>query len=298
MACVVDHHTLTVNDSETTAIVTKEPAELPPLPQNHHYYQPEHLQEKNEEGEEEEAAKEKTRYTGRNVFTFSHASIHPNAAAARAFLDAHIPQPRTDMDTQRANVQQHHLERLHAFVERSELRNVLGDAERVVGLKSLVRLAAETDLHHAGRCQYPPDVQQFMRRTWQALLLQVDAHFAAAPPTADRSREALENISGLGVWFTGNMSLPLRRHAVRIPAPDGTMQDAIAIGIAAFTYSSYVMEARRQAQTATLAELDRLSKRLNVKLCFLPPLVLPEEAPRDLQEATLTDNIDASQNEM
>ncbi|KAH9600528.1 hypothetical protein LSM04_005305 [Trypanosoma melophagium] len=294
MACVVEHHTSVVETSETIASVMKEPAELPPLPQNHHphNHQPlEHLQK------EETSEKRRYTYTGRNVFTFSHASIHPNAAAARAFLDAHAPPPRPDMESQRASVQQHHLERLHAFIELNERRSAMGDEDRVVGLKCLVRLAAETDLRHARRCQYPLDVQQFMHRTWQALLLQVHAHFDAVPTIADRIREALENISGLGVWFTGNMSLPLRRHAVRIPAADGTMHDAIAIGIAAFTYSSYVMEARRQAQAATLAELERLSRRLNVKLCFLPPLLLPEEAPQGTREATLTCNNGASQNE-
>ncbi|PWU83987.1 hypothetical protein C3747_802g5 [Trypanosoma cruzi] len=88
---------------------------------------------------------------------------------------------------------------------------------------------------------------------------------------AFRCRGALENVSALGVWFVGAMSIPFRRYAVRIPTEDGTLQEFVVIGLASFTYSSYVMDDRRLAQEATLAELERLSKTLSVNLLFLPP---------------------------
>ncbi|KEG06770.1 hypothetical protein DQ04_12321000 [Trypanosoma grayi] len=225
--------------------------------------------------------------TSRNVFTVSHASAHPDAASATAFLDKHAPQLRDDMDCQRIAIQNHNLAKLREFVEKSEMKSTVGEKERVVALKCLVRRAAENDIQYAHKCNYPLVVVQFMRRTWQVLLRQVQEHLSeahsedsqdAVPLLEQRHREAIENISALGLWFVGDMSIPFRRYSLQMTAADGTLQNVIAVGLVSFSYSSYVMDSRRRAQEATLAELERLSKRLGVKLHFLPSLVLPEEA--------------------
>ncbi|EKF26004.1 hypothetical protein MOQ_010323 [Trypanosoma cruzi marinkellei] len=250
-----------------------------------------------------EAPIPKTSPRCRNTFRVSHASKHPDAAAARAFLDKYIPQQRADMDVQRNAVRQHQQARIREFVEASERRNAMSAREKVIGIKCLMHLAAQKSLQHAKMMNHHPIFIHSVRHTWQTLLLQLKEYLndngsgeiqeeeeEEKAQLAFRSRGALENISALGVWFVGAMSIPFRRYAVRIPTEDGTLQDFVVIGLASFTYSSYVMDDRRLAQEATLAELERLSKRLGVKLLFLPPLLLPEEPPRDNTDSTPTKN--------
>ncbi|RNF00409.1 hypothetical protein TraAM80_07602 [Trypanosoma rangeli] len=235
----------------------------------------------------------------RNTFSVSHASKHPCAAVAKCFLDERIPQQREDMDAQRSAIRQHQQAKRREITEASERRNAVGTSETVIGLKCLMRHAAEHSIRHAHVLQYHPTVISFMRQTWQWLLQQVQTYLSgpdtseiaeAEAQLADRCREALENISALGVWFSGAMSIPFRRYSVCAPAKDGTLQDFVLVGLASFTYSSHVMDDRRLAQEATLAELERLSKRLGVSLLFLPPLVLPEEPLRENCGCTHTED--------
>ncbi|KAF5219035.1 hypothetical protein TcYC6_0092240 [Trypanosoma cruzi] len=236
----------------------------------------------------------------RNTFCVSHASKHPDAATARAFLDKYIPQQRTDMDVQRDAVRQHQQARFREIVEASERKNAMSVREKVIGVKCLMHLAAQKSLQHAKMMNHHPIVIHSVRHTWRTLLLQLKEYLndngfgeiqeEEEAQLAFRCRGALENVSALGVWFVGAMSIPFRRYAVRIPTEDGTLQDFVVIGLASFTYSSYVMDDRRLAQEATLAELERLSKRLSVNLLFLPPLLLPEEPLRDNTDFTQTKN--------
>ncbi|KAF5214586.1 hypothetical protein ECC02_012800 [Trypanosoma cruzi] len=236
----------------------------------------------------------------RNTFCVSHASKHPDAATARAFLDKYIPQQQTDMDVQRDAVRQHQKARFREIVEASERKNAMSAREKVIGVKCLMHLAAQKSLQHAKIMNHHPIVIHSVRHTSRKLFLQMKEHLndngfgeiqeEEEAQLAFRCRGAFENVFALGVWFVGAMSIPFRRYAVRIPTEDGTLQDFVVIGLASFTYSSYVMDDRRLAQEATLAELERLSKRLSVNLLFLPPLLLPEEPLRDNTDFTQTKN--------
>ncbi|RNC36120.1 hypothetical protein TcCL_Unassigned00936 [Trypanosoma cruzi] len=236
----------------------------------------------------------------RNTFCVSHASKHPDAATARAFLDKYIPQQRTDMDVQRDAVRQHQQARFREIVEASERKNAMSAREKVIGVKCLMHLAAQKSLQHAKMMNHHPIVIHSVRHTWRTLLLQLKEYLndngfgeiqeEEEAQLAFRCRGAFENVSALGGWFVGAMSIPFRRYAVRIPTEDGLLQHFVVIGLASFTYSSYVMDDRRLAQEATLAELERPSKRLSVNLLFLPPLLLPEEPLRDNTDFTQTKN--------
>ncbi|ESL09451.1 hypothetical protein TRSC58_02826 [Trypanosoma rangeli SC58] len=241
----------------------------------------------------------------KNTFSVSHASKHPCAAVAKDFLDERIPQRRVDMDAQRSAVHQHQQAKRREITEAAERRNAMGTSEKVIGLKCLMRHAAQHSIRHAHVLQYHPTVVGFMRQTWQWLLQQMQTYLSGPDTSeiaggethlADRCREALENISALGVWFSGAMSIPFRRYSVCAPTKDGTLQDFVLVGLASFTYSSHVMDDRRLAQEATLAELERLSKRLGVNLLFLPPLVLPEEPLRENCGYSHTEEDSAAQN--
>lgn len=223
---------------------------------------------------------------GRNTFTVCHVSQHPDAAVAREFLDEHLPPARADMSFQRTVVHEYRQARLHEATSRCDVSGALGEEERVIALKCLVRLAAERALSLARAADTLPLPLPVVRRTWQTLLRQVEEYLRGAEggeesaPLDRRCRGALENISALGVWFPGDASIPFRRYSMGLVTADGTLQQVVAVGLVSFVYSSYVMDDRRRAQQATLAELERLSKGLGVDVRFLPTLVVPEGPPQ------------------
>ncbi|AAZ12273.1 hypothetical protein, conserved [Trypanosoma brucei brucei TREU927] len=214
-----------------------------------------------------------------NTFTVSHANRHPDATRARFFLDeANLPM-RPDMELQQDTVLRHHINKTQEFV--GQFAGGMSFDDQMAAVKLLVRTAAERDVRlvRGWGCDEP--TVKFTRRVWASLLHQVEAFFNGnnGIEPLRRPQTALEYVSALGLWFGGDMSLPFRRHIVRVQGVDGTTGDAIVIGFAWFNYSSYVMDSRRGAQSATMMELERMSERLGVKLLFFPPLVLPESVP-------------------
>ncbi|EPY37203.1 hypothetical protein STCU_00094 [Strigomonas culicis] len=98
---------------------------------------------------------------------------------------------------------------------------------------------------------------------------------------ASHVKEAIENISSLGIWYNGpEISLPLRRYTVRVPNAAGEEENVVLLGLISFTYSSYIMQLRSMAQQTTLATLAYLREQLRTNCLFVPPLLL---ASRQLQ---------------
>lgn len=220
----------------------------------------------------------------KNVFTVSYANRAPVAPNLLA-------PPRDDMDFQRAQAALHREQMHSAFVFKHEAAlTAVSEHDKRVGVKVLLRLAAERDVALAERQQYPEPVLQFMRSTWQAFLRQAGG-FLACDSVAEgealdapcvKSIAAIENISSIGVWFNGpNVSLPLRQYAVQVPSQDpatlGELQTIIVVGLLSFSYSSYIMQLRTVSQHAALAELRTMEEQLGTRCLFTPKLLLVAE---------------------
>ncbi|EPY43813.1 hypothetical protein AGDE_00108 [Angomonas deanei] len=121
---------------------------------------------------------------------------------------------------------------------------------------------------------YEESVIDFMKQMWSALLHEA-VNLLQLNDGASHIREALENISSLGVWFTGpDISLPLRRYTVQVPNEQGGEDSMVVVGLLSFSYSSYIMQLRSISQQTTLSTLASLQEQLGTKCLFIPPLLI------------------------
>lgn len=142
----------------------------------------------------------------------------------------------------------------------------------------LLTAAAQHDVNLATTAGYPKPVLDYVAQTWRAFLQQATDFLDNSLITsslAERNQNALENISSIGVWFTGpQLSLPLRRYTVQVVGPDGIPQNILAVGLLSFAYSSYVMQLRAVAQQSVLDHLCRIEEQLGAKCLFLPQILI------------------------
>lgn len=228
-----------------------------------------------------DAAKPAVAVAPRNTFTVSYARF-ANGSAPSSITPTHS---RDDMELQLESVRQYRAALHAAFVNHYEAVNAsFTESDRRTAARLLIREAARSDIAIARRNSYEEPVVQYMKGTWAALGQQAE-HLLSGNPAVDgdveaaanecRSRVALENISSMGLWFSGaNISLPLRRYAVQVPCDDGSVQNVVVVGVVSFTYSSYVMQLRQASQQAVLAALQEVSHQVGACSLFLPPLLV------------------------
>ncbi|KAG5504894.1 hypothetical protein JKF63_04340 [Porcisia hertigi] len=209
----------------------------------------------------------------RSRFTVSYAS--------RAGSSSRPMQPlysRDDMALQKSFLEVHKQAELAVFIAKCEKAGAISEADRRLSILMLLNSAAQHDLREAVYAGYPPQVVDFMRQTWVAFIQQAKDFYQAdaeKPYTMELSRNALENTSSLGVWFTGpQISLPLRRYTVQVLGADGTPQNITAVGLLSFAYSTYVMQLRSMSQHSALDGLARMQEQLGTDSLFLPQLLV------------------------
>ncbi|CAG9573877.1 conserved hypothetical protein [Leishmania major strain Friedlin] len=185
---------------------------------------------------------------------------------------------RDDMALQKEMVEAHKQAELAAFIAKHEKTCAISEADRRRSIIMLLNTAAQRDIDEGSRAGYPQQVVDFMRQTWAAFIQQAkdfyqeDAH---EPFTMELSRNALENTSSIGVWFTGpQISLPLRRYTVQVVGADGAPQNITAVGLLSFTYSTYVMHLRSMSQQSALDGLARMQEQLGTDSLFLPQILV------------------------
>lgn len=216
----------------------------------------------------------------RNTFTVTYTS--------GSIFERREPQySRDDMAAQLQSIHEYRLQRHQEFIRRQEEAASLPEDAKRTGAKILLRTAAVRDILIAEKAHYSPSMMQFVRHAWRIFLEQADAYLSESTPITlpsdgadtvervERSRIAMENISSLGIWFSGpTISLPLRRYSMQMAGPDGTMQNVVVVGLVSFAYSSYIMRVRAEAQMAVLQELNRLEEQLGMRCLFAPQLVV------------------------
>lgn len=217
----------------------------------------------------------------RSRFTVSYARHAATAAVDFAPVPVTSSAPvRADLPLQKAVVEMHKQDELVAFILKHEKASITTESDRRLSSVMLLNAAAQHDIDEARREAYPQQVVDFMRQTWVAFIAQAKEFYQAdaeQPCTAELSRTALENISSIGVWFTGpHISVPLRRYTVQLVGSDGTPQNITAVGLLSFAYSSYVMQLRSMSQQSTLESLTRMQEELGTESLFLPPLLVAQ----------------------
>ncbi|GET88480.1 hypothetical protein, conserved [Leishmania tarentolae] len=208
-------------------------------------------------------------------FTVSYAS----RAASSSSPTLTVPLcPRDDMALQKEMVEAHKQAELASFIAKHEKTCTISEADRRRSIIMLLNTAAKRDTEQGRRAGYPQQVIDFMRHTWAAFIQQAkdfyqqDAH---EPFTMELSRNALENTSSIGVWFTGpQISLPLRRYTVQVMGTGGVPQNITAVGLLSFAYSTYVMHLRSISQQSALDGLARMQEELGTNSLFLPQLLV------------------------
>ncbi|KPI87574.1 hypothetical protein ABL78_3325 [Leptomonas seymouri] len=208
----------------------------------------------------------------KSQFTVSNAS-----RASGASLEART-YARDDMLEQKAAVDLHKQQQLDAFIAKHEQASAMTEGDRRESTIMLLSMAAQRDVELARQADYPQQVVDFMRQTWAAFISQAKEFYqpdAAQLCTMELSRTALENISSIGIWFSGpQISLPLRRYTVQVVGADGNLQNITAVGLLSFAYSSYVMQLRSMSQQSTLESLARIQEELGAKTLFIPQLLV------------------------
>ncbi|KAK7196531.1 hypothetical protein NESM_000590800 [Novymonas esmeraldas] len=208
-------------------------------------------------------------------FTVSYAN---RAAPSCAPSPVELWPVREDAELQRSAVEAERRAELSDFILRQEKAGVISEADRRASTLMLLNCAARRDINEARRAGYPEQVIDFMHQTWVAFIQQAKDFYlfdTEVPATVELSRSALENISSIGVWFTGpQMSLPLRRYTVQVIGADGTPQNITAVGLLSFAYSSYVMQLRAMSQQSMLEALTSMQEQLGTASLFLPQLLV------------------------
>ncbi|KAG5479015.1 hypothetical protein LSCM1_02857 [Leishmania martiniquensis] len=208
-------------------------------------------------------------------FTVSYAS---RAASLPTSAPVKLSHTRDDIALQKAAVDLHRQAELTAFIAKHEKVSTISEADRRLSIIMLLNSAAKRDLEKGIQAGYPLPVLHFMRHTWVAFIEQAKGFFrsdAGMPFRMELSRNALENTSSLGVWFTGpQISLPLRRYTVQALGADGVPQNIIAVGLLSFAYSTYVMQLRSVSQQSALEGLTRMQEQLGTNSLFLPQLLV------------------------
>lgn len=245
----------------------------------------------------------------RSVFTVSYANRAPEAP-----VDGNSTYVRSDIALQKQVMRQHRQEQLASFIHRHATRAVISEADARIAIKILLRSAATRDVALARKANYGEAVIDFMRNAWAAFVRNADDFFNCPEAVVDhectspdlddlalsvddavldeqmenmkseccnpalsiqRSLIAMENISSIGVWFSGPcVSLPLRRYAVETTAEDGTRQNVAVVGIVSFLYSSYIMQLRAASQLRTLLELQRVESQVGTPCLYSPSLLI------------------------
>jgi hypothetical protein len=185
---------------------------------------------------------------------------------------------RADMQEQKVAVDLHKQQQLNDFIATHEKAAAMTEGDRRVSTIMLLCMAAQRDVEMARQAAYPQQVVDFMQQTWAAFIPQAKEFYqpdAVPPYTMELSRTALENISSIGIWFTGaQISLPLRRYTVQVVGADGNLQNITAVGLLSFAYSSYVMQMRSMSQQSTLDSLAHIQEQLGAKTLFIPQLLV------------------------
>ncbi|KAG5479545.1 hypothetical protein CUR178_03306 [Leishmania enriettii] len=208
-------------------------------------------------------------------FTVSYAS---RAASFSTSVPTGFTHARDDMAMQKAMFETHKRAELMAFIGKHEKAGTISEADRRLSIVMLLNSAAKRDIEKGSQAGYPLPVVHFMRQTWAAFIQQAKDFCKAdadKPFTMELSRNALENTSSLGVWFTGpQISLPLRRYTVQVVGADGAPQNITAVGLLSFAYSTYVMHLRSMSQQSALEGLARMQEQLGTNSLFLPQLLV------------------------
>lgn len=177
----------------------------------------------------------------------------------------------TWLASQRKDVQEYHAARQQAFIRQHDAKMVMSEQQRHIAIKMLIGEAAK--YHKKCDCgKTDADVSTFRKQWWESFKAQVDAFLQATavdPTAASSAVRAIENVSSLGIWFTGDgISMPSRKYAMLAYShdaqPEGGSAAApvyvpiVVVGVCQFSYSNYVHEARLHGQTAVLNTLSKV----------------------------------------
>lgn len=212
----------------------------------------------------------------RNVF--SHTDTR------KGFAESERCEESSSVLSRRSEVATFHKMKYASIVERWEQEATIPLKERERGIKTLVVLAAVRGVTICKEMGYEDTIMEFIRETWTTLMLQTFEFFNCNHDSdftyAQRITEAIENVSSLGIWYsTMNTSIPLRRFLVHVPDENGDIKPHIVVGLVSFSYSSYIMEIRRESQWHMLHRLHEIRQEFGAECLFLPKLLVSPPTP-------------------
>eukprot|EP00796_Vickermania_ingenoplastis_P010241 gene10241-7180_t len=192
----------------------------------------------------------------------------------RSWFASNNAQPHPQQDEVSAFHRMKHAEML----EKWERDNCMSVKDKEKSLKFLVAHAAARGISICRTMDYDHSIMKFVKDTWMTLLKQTELFFETAVDSEEilqRLTEGLEIISSLGIWYsTMNTSLPLRRFLVYFPNESGEVKPHIVVGLLSFSYSSYIMEVRKESQLQVLEQLETIKQDLASDCLFLPELLV------------------------
>lgn len=183
---------------------------------------------------------------------------------------------------QKDEVLEYHKARQLDIVERWERESCFSLHDKKITLMLLLELARIRGVAICSEMGYDEPIRKSVKDSWSSLIEQ--AHSFLSDNDTDlhcRLVEALEIISSLGIWYcTMNTSLPLRRFLVHIPDDNGEIHQYIVSGLVNFSYSSYIIDVRKEAQERVLGNIKLFQQKLGSDSLFLPHLLV-SPSPRN-----------------
>lgn len=216
------------------------------------------------------ATAKKNLFTATSTRTVQHHRQNVSAPTTDPNSVAHD----TWLASQRQAVASYRASLHRCFLQRHEAAvHSLSESQRRASVFMLVNEAARYHRALELRGCLDADTSSFTRAWWKHFALQVQAvceSHCSSPHEKESgtcdplqpSQRALENISSLGVWFTGpDVSLPMRKYAMLTLShhtEDGVAvyQPVVVTGVCQFGYSNYIMEIRSLQQRAVLHHLE------------------------------------------